>query len=253
MLHGRSVKNKNHNQSGRASAFIPKGSLSVEASFAAPFFMLAMLCILYLFEMIYVETAMRNAFYSAARQMAKEAYVSSDFPGARLYNLMQQELGEKRLVEKIDCSGSRSYGNSNIMDLEMRYQLEIPVFLFQIPLVEKEEHLRIKGWTGYGDEFLLTEKEDVVYITDTGMVYHSTPSCNYLDLSIRRESLQKAQEQYNSCSLCGKEPLNVSFVYVTTYGTAYHSSLNCSGLKRNIYAVKKSEIHGKGGCSKCVK
>lgn len=250
-----------HNHTGRVSAFISQGSLSVEAAFAAPFFLLALLCILYLFQLIYTGTVLKTAFYSAARQIAQEAYVSTAFPGSRLENYIIDNLGEERvnqsLIEKgikgIDCSSSYCYGDSGIMELSLRYRLQIPVLFFQIPIVEKEETLRIKGWIGYVEAEGSREAENMVYITDTGMVYHSTPTCNYLDLSIRRVSLVWAKTQYGSCSLCKEKGIPGAYVYVTTYGTGYHTGLDCSGLKRSIYAVRLSEVYGRGGCKKCVK
>lgn len=247
-------KTKNDNQLGRASAFISEGSLSVEAAFAAPFFLLAMLCILYLFEIMCMETTLRTAFYSAARQVAKEAYVSTAFPGVRLEHYITENLKESEWNCKgIDCSGSYCQGDSTIMDLSMEYQIELPVLMFDIPLMVRKEEVRVKGWTGYEGDGFYSGSEDIVYITDTGIVYHSTPRCNYLDLSIQRVSLEEAKERYVICSLCKEERGATNYVYVTTYGTAYHISLNCSSLKRSIYAVKESETHGKGGCSKCVR
>ena len=135
----------------------------------------------------------------------------------------------------------------------MKYQMEIPVLIFKIPIISRKEKLRIKGWTGYEGTGFDSGVKDVVYITDTGLVYHATPTCKYLDLSIRRVDYDEAKKQYGICSLCKKEGRSEKKVYITTYGSGYHTSLNCSGLKRTVYAVKKSEIYGRGGCSKCVR
>ncbi len=248
------IKHYNHNHKGRASAFISRGSLTIEAALAAPFFLLAMLCILSIFEVVYTETIMRTAFLSAAKQMAKEAYVSTAFPSVRLEKYISEKLEKGGLkVSHMDCSGSYCYGNSSIMELSMKYQIDIPILLFEIPIVKKEEKVRVKGWTGYEGAGIKLGKEDLVYITDTGIVYHSTPTCNYLDLSIRRVAISEAEMKYDFCSLCKASGKQTKRVYITTYGRMYHNSLNCSGLKRSIYAIKQSEIHGKGGCPKCVK
>lgn len=253
------IQKKYHNQKGRASAFISQGSLSVEAAFAAPLFLIAMLCILFMFEMIHIGTTMRTVFFSAAKQMAKEAYISTAFPATRLKYYMvdgmeERDLDENTIIKKgsIDCSASYCHRDSSIMELSVKYKMEIPLLTFHIPVVTKEETLRVKGWTGYEGAGFSEGEEDVVYITETGLVYHATPTCNYLDLSIQRVTLEQAQGKYPVCAWCkGQEKSNL--VYVTTYGERYHNSLNCSGLKRSIYAVKKSEVQGRGGCSKCVK
>lgn len=248
------MKRNYHNQKGRASAFISKGSLSIEAALAAPFFLIAMLCILYIFEMIHMETSMRTILFSAAKKMAKEAYVSTAFPATRLKYHVLDDMETSSIIKKgsIDCSDSYCHRDSSLMELSLKYKIEIPVFVFRIPIATKEETLRVKGWTGYENVGFAIGEEDIVYITATGLVYHSTPTCNYLDLSIRRVTLKEAKDRCPACTMCkgnGKK----EFVYITTYGESYHNSLNCSGLKRSIFAVKKSEVKGRGGCDKCVR
>ena len=250
-----------HKQKERVSACISRGSLSVEAAFSAPFFLLAMLCIFYLFECISTEAALRAAFYSEAKELAKEAYVGTGLSGRRLEEKIVDRLGRDRLRNSIvvggsggiDCSRTHCLANSSILNLSMRYQLEVPVLMFRIPILTREEQLLVKGWTGYEGWGSEVGEKELVYITETGLVYHSTPNCNYLDLSITQIPIEKARKTYAECAMCKKKQGETKQVYVTTYGEAYHRSLNCSGLKRTIYGVKKSEVYGRGGCPKCVK
>ena len=59
----------------RISAFASRGSLTLEAAIVVPIFFFAMLCLAYLLEMMAIQTTVRNALYSAGREVAKEVYV----------------------------------------------------------------------------------------------------------------------------------------------------------------------------------
>ena len=45
--------------------------------------------------------------------------------------------------------------------------------------------------------------------------------------------------------------LNFKVLYVTEEGECYHYKIDCSGLKRTVYMINKSQIEGKGPCSRC--
>ncbi|MBR5420496.1 MAG: hypothetical protein IK115_05040 [Lachnospiraceae bacterium] len=116
------------------------------------------------------------------------------------------------------------------------------------------------AWTGYqlgsgagggGDS-----GERMVYITETGTVYHLTRSCTHLKLSITavsREALATARNggggRYRPCEICGGG--NGGTVFITNEGDRYHSSLGCSGLKRTIYEIPISQVGGRRCCSRC--
>ncbi|MDE6937540.1 MAG: pilus assembly protein, partial [Lachnospiraceae bacterium] len=116
----------------------------------------------------------------------------------------------------------------------------------------------IKVWSGYEKEGFLTDDEETVYITETGLVYHRDYHCTHLELSIRMVSSAELESlrnnsggRYYPCGQCVR--LGKNGVYITNTGDRYHSSLSCSGLKRTIYAVPVSEAVGRRACSRCGK
>lgn len=103
------------------------------------------------------------------------------------------------------------------------------------------------------------EDGQIVYITEKGTVWHSDYQCSYLQLSIQYVQYSELKNmrnegggKYHKCEQCVYGQA-MNGVYITSYGNRYHNSLNCSSLKRTIRAVHKSEVAGRGGCSKCAK
>lgn len=252
----------------RASAFTSKGSITLEAAIVVPIFFFAMLCMVCLLEMMSIQTTMRNAIYSVGKEIAQQAYSS---PMISTYGIQQhiiKNIGAEKIDDSmisggsagIDCSNSTSNWNTAVMDLSVRYDLEMPILMFRIPVVSCEEIVRVKGWTGYVAGAEGEETDEVVYVTDYGLVYHKSMSCTYLELSIQAISALEIEDlrnesgaKYYPCESCGSAGISNGRVYITDYGTRYHTSLECSRVKRNIYAVPLDEVYGLGGCSKCVK
>lgn len=251
----------------RASSFTPKGSITLEAAISTSFFFLAIVSIIYLFEIMAIQTNIRSALYAVSKEVAQESYINPMIPTTKMEKRIAELVGEERLNDSLvvngsnglDCSASKKYWNTTIMDLAVHYEIELPVLLFRLPVISKEEVIRVKGWTGY--EVKLTDETEntMVYVTEYGMVYHADMYCSYLDLSIKtvdKAALDELRNQsggiYKQCPSC-KGQVSGSKVYITDYGDKYHSSLECSGIQRNIYAISLSDVHGLGGCSKCVK
>ena len=117
----------------------------------------------------------------------------------------------------------------------------------------------MKTWTGYVKTYAAgIGDNELVYVTETGIVYHRNYQCTYLEPSVRSVAKTQLGELRNSsggiyhlCERCGWMPGNDGNCYVTDYGDRYHTSLSCSGLKRKVYTVPLSEVKGKGACSKC--
>ena len=251
----------------RASAFTSKGSITLEVALVVPIFFFAMLCMVCLLEMMSIQTTVRNALYSVGKEIAQQAYSS---PMISTYGIQQhiiKNIGSEKLdrsmivggSDGISCSNSMSDWSTAVIDLSVCYDLEIPILMFKIPVLTREETLRVKGWTGYASGMYGEGTNEVVYVTDYGLVYHKNMSCTYLELSIQAVSIldiehlrSESGAMYYPCESCGNDTVSAGRVYITDYGTRYHTSLECNKVKRNIYAVPLDEVYGLGGCSKCV-
>ena len=261
-------KNQTHSpKRERASSFTSNGSITLEAAFSVSLFFFAALALVNILEIMSIQTAVENALHSVGKEYAAEAYLKPHWSAEEMEEKMVAHIGEERLErslivdgsEGIDMSESKLQWGSSILDMCVKYQIKISIPFFTMYLPWQKQSIRVKGWTGYKGGLWNAELQEVVYVTDYGVVYHADRRCTYLDLSVReigREQIAELRNQsgdkYNACIWCGGV-IGSDKVYVTDYGEKYHSSLECSGLRRNVYEVPLSEVYGLGGCSKCVK
>lgn len=176
-----------------------------------------------------------------------------------IYKLQTEKLTQ--LCEQAREMGMYAYPLGTEADIELPavYTYQAPVSFVRIPTLVMTNHVKVHPWTGYHPgEGGGSEQEEMVYITETGGVYHTSTACSYVDLSIRQEpglsieSLRnKSGAKYHACERCAYQQEPASVVYVTDYGTRYHNLANCSGLKRSIRLVKKSEVSNLRQCSRC--
>lgn len=256
-----------HSYAGRASVRTSvKGSVTVEAAMAVPLFLFAMVAILYLLEIMAIQTSVRAGMQYAGKEVAKEASCVTVLLPSEVEKALVSAIGAERLERSviiggsdgIECGKSRISSRTGIGNICVEYQIRIPVPFYQINKITKTDSMKIKAWTGYEKEGMSVADDTTVYITDTGMVYHKDYHCTYLDLSIQMVQKSQIQElrnvdggKYYACEYCTGTVGNC--VYITNSGNRYHSSLTCSGLKRTIYAIPLSDALGKGACSRCGK
>lgn len=255
---------KSHLLNERASAFTSKGSITLEAAISATIFFMGVLCLIFLFEIMATETKVKSALTSVAKEVAVETCVNPMIPVSQMEKKIAEYIGEENfeknlIAGELDCSGSQKYWNTTIMDLSVRYKIEIPVLLFRIPVLSMEEIVRIKGWTGHETKMVDDFENIIVYVTEYGIVYHQDAHCTHLELSLKATKKDRVKqlrnqngEIYKSCSRCKGDSGDSDSVYVTDYGDKYHFSLDCKDIKRSIYAVSITDIRGMGGCSKCT-
>ncbi len=215
-----------------------KASITVEASMAVPLFFLAVVCLFYFMEMMAVHTAVRSGLQYAGKMAAQESAMTSVLLPSQVENWVVNAIGADRLERSIveggsgglSCNGSYLSTRTGIGEVSVKYQVRIPVRLFHISSVTCEDRLRIKAWTGYEKGLFDSEDAEIVYITETGVVYHRDYHCTHLDLSTRMvngssvNSLRNASGgRYHACERCGGE--SGKGVYITDYGDRYHGSL----------------------------
>ena len=256
----------NHLNTERASSFTSKGSITIEAAVVIPMFFLAILCMVYCFEVIGIRTAIRYGMQSVGKELAEKVYYEPVLSIEELERDLVNVIGNERLEDSVIAQGSKGLHctESKIslltgeVQLVVQYQIQIPVPFFRLPVTTFEERLRVKGWTGQSKLVSLGSRDEIVYVTEYGTVYHKSLACSYLELSIRVVNKNAIATERNAsggmyyiCERCENMGAG-SVVYVTDYGSRYHMSLNCSGLKRTVYAVPLYELNELGGCSKCV-
>lgn len=108
-----------------------------------------------------------------------------------------------------------------------------------------------------GEDSFATEKEDVVYMTEYGTVYHESRACVYLNVVIRSAAAGEISEKRNSsgrrytlCERCDGEKATGT-VYFSDGGTKYHLTAACPALKRTVEEKTRNEVEGIPACHKC--
>ena len=238
--------------------------ITIEAALSIPLFFLAGVTLIYLLEVQATRISVKMGAYSAAKNAAERIYLAPVLLPSKIESDIAEAIGQERLNQSIivgksggiDCRKSRVRPGSGIIEIVVEYKVQPPVKLFGVPPVPQGERLKIKGWNGY-QRGSYAEKEGYVYITETGTVYHKSYQCTHLKLSIQAGTVSdigdlrnEYQGKYYPCEKCKAQSAS-GMIYYTKSGDRYHASLGCSGLKRNIRAVRLSEVGGRGACSRC--
>lgn len=251
----------------RASVLGSKASVTVEAALTIPIFLFAVLSFIYLLEIQSIRTSIRFAAQSAAKTAAEDVVTLPAVNVMKLKSDIVKNIGSERIERSILDGGSSGIRCSKTymsiltgeIYVTVEYAVRLPVPRFTNLTAKFKESMRVKGWNGYASRNEDSDGDQIVYITDTGLVYHEDYSCTYLQLSVRFVSFSELSGirnedggRYHKCDKCVHGD-TMAGVYITKSGGKYHNSLNCSGLKRTVRAVKKSEAGVLGGCSRCSK
>lgn len=214
------------------ASFMKRASLAVETALVLPLFFMGMVTMISFMDIYKIQTEHLTQLCEKAKQTGMYAY----------------------------SGGNTVSGDITLPDI---YSYEPIGGLIPLPRVVMFNRIKIHPWTGVDqqDNFDAGDSENMekmVYVTETGSVYHKNPDCSYLNVSLNQVSgaivknmKNQYGEHYTACETCsrGQDPAGV--VYITGQGNRYHNLESCSGLKRTVRLVKESEAEDLKPCSRC--
>ncbi len=174
-------------------------------------------------------------------------------------NLTHKELTSQTELDNKVRNMSRYASVTNLSKdvfLSNSYEWKFPYFPGDVFNIKVYQHCKSRAWIGA--RIKDSTNEQIVYVTETGSVYHKIPTCSHIKLSIETTSYSGVKEKrnayggkYSPCEMCGKNAKYSSVLYITRTGDRYHTSISCSGLKRSVKGVKISQVSSLGKCSRC--
>lgn len=236
--------------------------MTVEAALVLPVFLFAMLLIAYLGMLVQCQDEVQWALTRVAREASAEYGATQNRALAnRAYYQTKLNLYMKESGVGISLLDSSILQNNDEIDLIAVYQVKLPFRLLRTSACRFRQRVHTRAFTGVRcREDKDAQSSVIVYVTETGKVYHRRRDCTYLRLSIsqvRYEDIGDLRNEgggrYKACERCvGKKKLIGHHpVWVTNYGDRYHASRSCSGIKRSIKEIELSKAGKRTPCSKC--
>lgn len=276
-----------------------KGALTVEAALVFPIFIFAVIAFLSLFQIMIIQGRVQWALMETSLEASRYAYIYQDVMGEeqtgneqgnnsyqsllghlvdggfyqQCFNQYMRDGEGKWLYNQTFLTGNISFLQSEFLqdgehiDVIASYQIKLPIQILQGKTYTFVQRSRVRGFigttgfgAGNGNANTGSAEDTIVYITDTGTVYHRSAECTHLKLSISSVNFSEISQlrneygsKYKPCEICVKTAkiADSNSVYIAKEGNRYHNDKNCSGLKRTVIEVKLSEVGGRPPCSRC--
>ena len=278
----RSIKRVSFSISHKACSIRQKGSMTLEAAFVLPFFLFAVINILFAVNIIGTQSRVNAALHQTGNKMAFAGYVYESTVGGVLPDslagvAMTEIYARGQILEYVGRAyldqscvaggaagvslvGSSVMQTGDIIDLKVTDRVKPFAGIMGFNGFGMTQRYYGRAWTGYDVTQYVSDvrqEDPMVYITETGTVYHLDRNCTYLNPSVESVPAMLVEDRRNQsggkyypCEICGTSA-GMGQVYITSQGSSYHSRINCPGLKRTIYTVLLSQVGGRGRCSKC--
>ena len=165
--------------SGKASlcTFLKRASLTVEAALVLPIFLFGVITLISFMDIYKVQTEHLTELCQKAKEAGMYAY------------------------------GAGNSGAENIV-LPDVYSCQPVGGLLPLPRVCFHNTVKVHAWTGvkYEEENTAAENQPMVYVTESGTVYHRKLGCSYLNLSVQQVSgsaVKKYEKIHNGEKVSG--------------------------------------------------
>lgn len=276
-----------------------EGGFTVEAAFVLPIVLFSFCAFLYFLVILNTQVMLYEPLMENARDMARYAFVYEEilymtpaeeselkdnmepelsdvlfhgFSSAYALEQIKQSVGEQWLEESCIQGGASGLtmlsdsllDNNEMVDMVLRYRVDIPFLPEEVFDFLCVQRVKIRAFTGFMPakeaEAAGGQKEQMVYVAESGTVYHTNKYCTHLNLSIKAVDADNVMTlrnnnggKYYACELCGGVPENGDTVYLTRHGDRYHGNTDCPGLKRTWTEIPLSEVGERSLCTRCQK
>ena len=180
-------------------------SVTVEAAMAVPIFFLAVICLIYLLELMAIGTAVRSGLQYAGKRAAQDAATAPVLMPSRLEADVVESIGADRLARSIVEGGSSGIDCSRETGLVYHKDYHCTHLDLSIRMASGEEVSSLRNESGgkyYACEHCGGGSGGAVYITSYGDRYHSSLSCSGLKRTVYAVPLSEAVGK-GACSKCG--------------------------------------------------
>ena len=141
----------------RASAPGVRASVTIEAAFAVPLFMFAVLSLIFLIEIQSIRGCIHAAGSDAAKQAAESTAVLPVLNTIQLKSDLVNLIGEERIersilnggTSAISCWKSYWIPGTEEINVVIEYKIKIPVPLMKSPSVKLKDEFKVSAWNGY--------------------------------------------------------------------------------------------------------
>ncbi|MCI9369696.1 MAG: pilus assembly protein [Lachnospiraceae bacterium] len=255
-----------------------RASLTVEAALILPFFVLALLSLIYLINIMALYTTLQIRLEETARKINSSAYIYSNLetslPDSNIIAseiirslFMSQDIKKSCRISHIKNGENGIFfyhskiDKADTADIVITYYISVPFiskFNLDIPVAQR---CSFKLFTGNHNIYDNNNKDSIVYMTAHGTVYHTNKYCSYLikyaeilDKVSLFEYETASHRKFSLCSACEKNfsAQNTPVIYISKTGSVYHYSRDCYYLTSHIYECYFKDIEKHYAlCSRC--